>query len=73
MWVKSDGLAVGRPLPVYSDKQTFSESVGTSQRCQYQTSTQVGSSFYGAIQTVFKLIWYGMDAEIEIKKKEAAN
>src|SRR5258706_14086154 len=31
-------LTVGRSLPVYPDKQTFAEPVGTSQRCQKQTS-----------------------------------
>jgi len=35
--VKLVVLTVGRPLPVYPDKQTFSESVGMSQRCQVQT------------------------------------
>src|SRR6266436_6180672 len=33
-WVKSAVLTVGRSLPVYPDKQTFSESVGMSQRRQ---------------------------------------
>ena len=28
-------LAVGGPLPVYPDKQTFSESVGMSQRANF--------------------------------------
>src|SRR5260370_34456258 len=32
--VKSAVLAVGRPLPVYPDEQTSSESVGMSQTCQ---------------------------------------
>jgi hypothetical protein len=33
-WVKSAVLAVDRPLPVYPDEQTSSESVGMSQTCQ---------------------------------------
>jgi hypothetical protein len=33
LWVKSAVLAVRQSLPVYPEKQTFSESVGMSQRC----------------------------------------
>jgi hypothetical protein len=33
-WVKSVVLTLGRPLPVYPDKQTFSQAVGMSQTCQ---------------------------------------
>jgi hypothetical protein len=38
---KSAVLAVGRPLPVYPDEQTSSESVGMSQTCQEPTSVQL--------------------------------
>ena len=31
-------LAVGQPLPVYPDKEIFSESVGMSQWCQLRKS-----------------------------------
>src|SRR5713226_1971714 len=34
VWVILVVLTVRRPLPVYPDKQTNSESVGMSQRCQ---------------------------------------
>jgi hypothetical protein len=37
-------LTVGRSLPVFLDKQTFSESVGMSQRCQNRTSGDTPSS-----------------------------
>ena len=33
-------LTVGRPLPVYPYKQTFSEPVGTWQKCQGAMSTE---------------------------------
>jgi hypothetical protein len=33
LWVNRDVLAVGRPLPVYPDKQTCAEFVGMSQTC----------------------------------------
>jgi hypothetical protein len=36
-WVNSDGLAVGRSLPVYPYQQTFSDAHGMSQRCQKRT------------------------------------
>src|SRR5713226_6180113 len=34
-------LKVRHPLPVFPDKQTFSESVGMSQRCQHRKSGRV--------------------------------
>src|ERR1700681_4126906 len=37
IWVKRVVLTVGCSLPVYPDERTYSESVGTSQRCQEQT------------------------------------
>jgi hypothetical protein len=37
LWVKSTVLASAEHLPVYPDKQTFSESFGMSQKCQKQT------------------------------------
>ena len=50
-WIKSAVLTVGRSLPVYPDKQTFSEPVCMSQRCQFRklrgysiTSSAVASS-----------------------------
>ena len=36
--VKSAVLTVGQSLPIYPDKQTFSETVGMSQMGQNQTS-----------------------------------
>jgi hypothetical protein len=36
--VKSDGLAVGRSLPVYPYQQTSSDANGKSQKCQNRTS-----------------------------------
>jgi hypothetical protein len=36
-WVNRNGLTVRRSLPVYPEKQTFSEPVGMSQRCQVAT------------------------------------
>lgn len=36
--VKSNGLAVGRSLPVYPYQQTFSDADGMSQRCQNRKS-----------------------------------
>jgi hypothetical protein len=36
-WAKSAVLTIGRSLPVYPDKQTYSESAGMSQTCQQQT------------------------------------
>ncbi len=36
-WIKRVILTVGCSLPVFRDKQTFSESVGMSQRCQQRT------------------------------------
>jgi hypothetical protein len=45
MWVKSDGLAVGRSLPVYPYQQTFSDADGMSQRCHEETHApqQIGT------------------------------
>src|SRR5438128_1062319 len=37
VWVKSAILTASRSIPVYPDKQTFSEPVGMSQKCQLQT------------------------------------
>jgi hypothetical protein len=37
--VKSAVLTVGESLPIYPDKQTFSESDGMSQMCQQRKST----------------------------------
>ena len=37
-WVNRVAFTVRRSLPVYPEKQTFSESVGMSQRCQRRTS-----------------------------------
>ncbi len=34
-WVNLVIFTMRRPLPVYSDKQTFSASIGMSQRCRY--------------------------------------
>jgi len=34
IWVNRVTLTLRRSLPLYPDKQTFSESVGMSQRCQ---------------------------------------
>ena len=34
-WVKSDGLAVGRSLPVYPYQQTSSDANGKSQKCRF--------------------------------------
>jgi hypothetical protein len=31
-------LTLGQPLPVYPDKQTYSDPVGMSQTCQWATS-----------------------------------
>jgi len=42
VWVLRVTLTVRRSLPVFPDKQTFSESVGTSQRCQYRNSLAIG-------------------------------
>ena len=39
-WVNLVILTVGRPLPVYPYKQTFSEPVGTWQKCQGAMSTE---------------------------------
>jgi hypothetical protein len=36
-WVKLVILTMRRPLPVHPDKQTFSASIGMSQRCQQRT------------------------------------
>src|SRR2546430_2465188 len=36
-WVNRVVLTDGRSLPVFLDKQTFSESVGMSQKCQQET------------------------------------
>jgi hypothetical protein len=38
-WVKSAVWTVGRLLPVFPEKRTFSESFGMSQRCQRLTRT----------------------------------
>jgi hypothetical protein len=46
--VKSDVLTVGRSLPVYPDKQTFSGSVGMSQRCQFRKPAGLFDHFVGA-------------------------
>jgi hypothetical protein len=43
------------------------------ERSGFPDTEVIELSFCGAIQTVFKLICYGMGAEIEIKRKEAAN
>jgi hypothetical protein len=40
VWVNLVILTVGRPLPVYPYKQTFSEPVGTWQKCQGAMSTE---------------------------------
>src|SRR5882672_6400749 len=40
VWVKRVVLTVGCSLPVYPDERTYSESVGTSQRCHFRTSLQ---------------------------------
>src|ERR1700682_5532786 len=45
-WVKRVVLTVGCSLPVYPDERTYSESVGTSQRCQFQTHAQRHRSSY---------------------------
>jgi hypothetical protein len=37
LWVIRVILTVRRSLPVYPDKQTISEPVGTSHLCQFQT------------------------------------
>jgi hypothetical protein len=42
--VKSTVLTIGRLLPVYLDKQTFSVSVGMSQRCQIRTLSALGGA-----------------------------
>jgi hypothetical protein len=42
-WVKSDGSAVGRSLPVYPYQQTFSDADGMSQRCHFRTSKSQAS------------------------------
>src|ERR1700686_3141821 len=34
--VKSAVLTIGRPLPVHRNEQTFSATVGMSQRCQFR-------------------------------------
>jgi hypothetical protein len=41
LWVKSAVLPVGRPLPVHPKKQTFSESVGMSQKCHRRKSVDL--------------------------------
>jgi hypothetical protein len=38
LWVNLVGLTLRCSLPVFPNKQTFSRSVGMSQRCQHQTS-----------------------------------
>jgi hypothetical protein len=38
LWVKRVISTVRRQLPIYPDKQTFSVSVGMSQRCQERKS-----------------------------------
>ena len=38
-------LTVRRLLPIYPDKQTSSESVGMSQRCQYRTFANAAYQF----------------------------
>ena len=43
LWVNLVILTVGRPLPVYPYKQTFSEPVGTWQKCQGAMSTEPSS------------------------------
>jgi hypothetical protein len=37
LWVKSVVLTMRRPLPVFPDKQTFSQADGMSQTCHKQT------------------------------------
>ncbi len=55
------GLAVGWPLPIYPDKRTFSESAGTSQRCQKQPSLlgtiRIGFCPFAWIKNVHRLAW----------------
>jgi hypothetical protein len=36
LWVNRVILTMRRPLPVYPDKQTFSASIGMSQRCRVE-------------------------------------
>ena len=40
IWVNLVILTVGRPLPVYRYKQTFSEPLGTWQKCQGAMPTE---------------------------------
>jgi hypothetical protein len=43
---------VRRSLPVYRNKQTFSEPVGMSQRCQQQTWARLCDPLVGAVHAV---------------------
>jgi hypothetical protein len=72
--VKSAVLAVGRPLPVYLDKQTCSGSVGMSQTCQTRTCHDcIGARFrataraYCDLRTVFPKVISGLRRPIAIQ------
>jgi hypothetical protein len=46
-------LTARRSLPVFPDKQTFSTSVGMSQRCQYRKSTTYSITSSAATSKAF--------------------
>jgi len=56
LWVNRDGLTVGRSLPVYPDKQTYSESVGMSEKRGY------GQSDSGLLRTNSQAAWASDEA-----------
>jgi len=49
-------FGVGRALPVYPDKQTFSESFGMSQKCHDRTSS-AGATVIPEDQTGSAICW----------------
>jgi hypothetical protein len=49
-WVNRVTLTVGRLLPVYPDKQTISQPVGTSHLCQERKSCLLANRLFSLMQ-----------------------